>query len=221
MIQTLIDFLRTLTDPGKLVHLLSTVVTGWWGYALLFAVVFSETGLLIGFILPGDSLLFTIGVVAGAGQLDLPTICLVLWIAVILGDASGYHLGVQTGMRIFERPDSRFFKKEYVERTQAFYAKHGGKTIVLARFVPIIRTFAPFVAGVAKMGYRRFFPYSVLGGLFWVVSLTWAGYVLGQIPLVRQHFEKFVIGIIVISVAPVIMEAIKSRRRKSETVQVP
>lgn len=219
MIETLIGFLKTLTDPEKLIHLLSTVVTGWWGYVLLFAIVFSETGLLIGFILPGDSLLFTIGVVVGAGQLDLFTICLVLWIAVVLGDASGYHLGVQTGMRIFERPDSRFFKKEYVERTQAFYARHGGKTIVLARFVPIIRTFAPFVAGVARMGYRRFFPYSVLGGLFWVVSLTTAGYLLGQIPFVRQHFEKFVVGIVLISVAPVIMEALKSWRKKPEHSQ--
>lgn len=220
MIQALIEFLKTLTDPEKLIHLLSTVVTGWWGYALLFAVVFSETGLLVGFILPGDSLLFTIGVVVGAGQLDLPTICLVLWIAVILGDASGYHLGVQTGMRIFERPDSRFFKKEYVERTQAFYDKHGGKTIVLARFIPIIRTFAPFVAGVAKMGYKRFFPFSVLGGLFWVVSLTWAGYMLGRIPFVRQHFEKFVIGIVVISLLPVLSEAWKNWRRRPEPSQV-
>jgi membrane-associated protein len=211
MIQTLIDFLRTLTDPDKLIHFLGTVVTGWWGYVMLFAVVFSETGLLIGFILPGDSLLFTIGVVVGAGQLNLFAICLTLWIAVILGDASGYHLGEQTGSRIFDREDSRFFKKEYVERTQAFYAKHGGKTIVLARFVPIIRTFAPFVAGVGKMGYGRFFPYSVLGGLFWVVSLTWLGYQLGQVALVRRHFEKVVVGIILLSLLPVIREVVKSR----------
>src|SRR5262245_11093048 len=143
MIEQVIDALRILTTPERLIQLLTTVLSGWLGYAMLFAVVFAETGLLVGFFLPGDSLLFTVGVVAGAGGLDLLTINIVLMIAAIVGDTVGYLLGRQTGPRIFNRPDSRFFKHEHLERTQAFYEKHGGKTIIYARFVPIVRTFAP------------------------------------------------------------------------------
>jgi membrane-associated protein len=218
MIHSFIEFLRSLTDPEKLIHLLSAVFTGWWSYALLFAIVFSETGLLIGFFLPGDSLLFTIGVVVGAGELNLLTICLVLWAAAFIGDASGYFLGRQTGMRIFERPDSRFFKVEYVERTHAFYERHGGRTIIYARFIPIIRTFAPFVAGVARMGYARFFPFSIFGSGFWVVSLTYLGFKLGSVPIIRAHFEKVVIGIILVSALPVLWQVWKARR---EPASVP
>src|SRR5258708_11195325 len=128
MLDTLLEVWRSLTDPDRLIHLLSQVITGWWGYALLAAIVFSETGLLVGLFLPGDSLLFTVGVVAGAGQLDIVQICALLVVFSILGDQSGYLLGRQTGPRIFVRPDSLLFKREYVKQTQAFYEKHGGKT---------------------------------------------------------------------------------------------
>ena len=162
MLQHLLDLYRTLTNPEQLIRLLSTLLSGWLGYAALFAIVYSETGLLVGFFLPGDSLLFTVGVVAGAGQLDLLTVIVVLSSAAILGDSTGYLLGRKTGPRIFSRPDSRLFKQEYITRTRAFYDRYGGKTIIMARFVPIIRTFAAFVAGVGQMPYLRFLPFSVL-----------------------------------------------------------
>lgn len=218
MIRTLLDYLHILTDPERLIQLLSTAMTGWLGYALLFFVVFSETGLLIGFFLPGDSLLFTVGVVAGAGQLDIVTINIVLIAAAVLGDGVGYFLGRRTGPHIFSRPDSRLFKREYVERTHAFYEKHGGKTIVYARFIPIIRTFAPFIAGVGQMSYRRFLSFNIFGGIGWVLLMTTLGYNLGSVPFVRRNFEKVVLGIILVSVLPVIVEALKSRRSRPEEV---
>ena len=216
MIETLLDLLKTLTDPPRLIQLLSTVMTGWLGYALLFGIVFAETGLLIGFFLPGDSLLFTVGVVAGAGQLDMFAINALLIIAAIVGDGVGYMLGKQAGPHVFNRPDSRFFKREYLIRTQEFYDKHGGKTIIYARFVPIVRTFAPFIAGVAQMPYHRFLAFNVFGGIGWVILMTTAGYFLGGIPIIQRHFEKVVILIILISVLPVVFEILKSRRQIRE-----
>jgi membrane-associated protein len=213
LIDQFIDFLRILTDPERLIALLSTVITGWLGYALLFAIVFAETGLLVGFFLPGDSLMFTVGVVAGAGGLNIWVINLVLIAAAIIGDAVGYMLGRKAGPRIFSREESRFFKQEHLLRTKAFYEKHGGKTIIYARFVPIIRTFAPFVAGVAQMRYTRFAAFNIFGGIGWVVSLTTAGYFLGNVPVVRAHFEKVVLGIVVVSVLPIVLEFFKSRRK--------
>lgn len=206
MIGSLIELLRSLTDPDKLIHLLSTVLGGWLGYATLFGIVFAETGLLVGFFLPGDSLLFTVGVVAGAGQLDIVLICALLVTASILGDQFGYFLGNRTGPAIFDRPDSRFFKRDHLKRTQAFYEKHGGKTLIYARFVPIIRTFAPFVAGVARMRYLRFFSFNVFGGLGWVTTMVLSGYTLGGIPFIRRHFEKVVLLVVLISVLPLIIE---------------
>jgi membrane-associated protein len=208
----ILEFLRTLTDPERLIAFLSTVITGWYGYAMLFAIVFAETGLLVGFFLPGDSLLFTVGVVAGAGQLNIWLINLLLIIAAIVGDAVGYMLGRHTGPRIFSRPDSRFFKQEHLLRTKAFYEKHGGKTIIYARFIPIIRTFAPFVAGVAQMPYPRFAAFNVFGGIGWVISMTMLGYTLGNVPIVRTHFEKVVVGIVLVSFLPIVIEYLKSRR---------
>ncbi|MBS1831914.1 MAG: VTT domain-containing protein [Acidobacteria bacterium] len=196
-----------------MIQFLSTVVTGWYGYLILFAVVFAETGLLVGFFLPGDSLLFTVGVVAGAGGLDVVTIIVLLSIAAIVGDQVGYMLGKSTGSRIFDRPDSRFFKQDYLRQTQAFYDKHGGKTLIYARFVPIVRTFAPFMAGVAKMPYGRFVAYNIFGGIGWVILMILSGYFLGQFPLVRRHFEKIVIGIVLVSVLPVILEVLRSRKK--------
>ena len=212
MFHAILDFLRTLTDPERLIQLLSGILAGWPGYALLFAIVFSETGLLVGFFLPGDSLLFTVGVVAGAGDLNIVIVNLVLMAAAMIGDTTGFWLGRITGPRIFDRPNSRLFKRQHLERTQRFYEKHGGKTIIYARFVPIIRTFAAFVAGVARMPYLRFLPYSICGGVGWVFFMTMLGYKLGKVPFIRQNFDKVVLLIIAISLIPAITEVIKSRR---------
>jgi membrane-associated protein len=217
MIHALLDFLRTLTTPERLIQLLSTAMSGWAGYAMLAGIVFAETGLLVGFVLPGDSLLFTIGVVAGAGELNLVMIMLLLICASMLGDWSGYLLGRRVGPAIFNRPDSRFFKQEHLQRTKAFYEKHGGKTIIYAKFVPIIRTFAPFIAGVANMRYLRFLSFDIFGGVGWVFSMTILGYLLGEVAIVRRNFEKFVLLIIFVSLLPVIIHAL---RAKLGTVQV-
>jgi membrane-associated protein len=214
MIHALLDFLRTLTTPERLIQLLSTALSGWVGYAVLTGIVFAETGLLVGFVLPGDSLLFTIGVVAGAGELNLVVIMLLLICATMLGDWSGYLLGRRAGPAIFNRPDSRFFKQEHLQRTKAFYEKHGGKTIIYAKFVPIIRTFAPFVAGVANMPYSRFLSFDIFGGVGWVFSMTILGYLLGEVAIVRRNFEKFVLLIIFVSLLPVIIHAVRAKLAK-------
>jgi membrane-associated protein len=208
----ILEVWRSLTNPDQLIQLLTQVLTGWLGYGLLAFIVFAETGLLVGLFLPGDSLLFTVGVVAGAGELDIVRITLLLVIASIAGDQSGYFLGRRTGPSIFSRKDSRIFKQEYVTRTQAFYAKHGGKTLIYAKFVPVVRTFAPFMAGVGRMSYSRFVSFNVFGGLGWVLSMTLAGYFLGGVPFVRRNFEKVVIGIVVVSVLPLLIQYWHSRR---------
>lgn len=219
MLHAFVEFLRTLTDPERLIQLLSTLLSGWLGYATLCAIVFSETGLLLGFFLPGDSLLFTVGVVAGAGHLDLVTVIILLSLSAMVGDSTGYWLGRKTGPRIFSRPNSRFFKQEYVTRTRAFYDRYGGKTIVLARFVPIVRTFAAFVAGVGQMPYLRFLPYSICGGIGWVTAMTLLGYELGSVPLVRRNFDKVILAIIFISLVPTFIEFYKAwRERRPEHV---
>jgi membrane-associated protein len=213
VIQTLLEVWRSLTDPDRMIHLLSQMISGWLGYALLAGIVFAETGLLFGLFLPGDSLLFTVGVVAGAGELNIVQICALLTFMSVLGDQSGYWLGYRTGPSIFRRPDSLLFKQEYVTRTQAFYEKHGGKTLVYAKFVPIVRTFVPFMAGVGRMRYVRFLSFNVFGGIGWVLSMTLLGYNLGNIPIVRRNFEKVVIGIVLVSVLPMVFQALKSRKK--------
>src|SRR5579871_3828765 len=215
MLVQFLDFLRTLTTPERLIHLLSTVLSGWLGYAVLSAILFTETGLLVGFVLPGDSLLFTIGVVAGAGELNLAIIIALLICASQLGDWCGYLLGRRAGTAIFNRPDSRFFKQEHLRRTEAFYDKHGGKTIIYAKFVPIIRTFAPFVAGVGKMRYVRFLSFDIFGGIGWVCSMTILGYFLGEVDLVRRHFEQFVLLIIFVSLLPLMLHAVRARTQRA------
>ena len=182
---------------------------------MLAGIVFAESGLLVGLFLPGDSLLFTVGVVAGAGQLDIVQICGLLVVFSILGDQSGYLLGRRSGPRIFVRPDSLLFKHEYVKRTHEFYEKHGGKTLIYAKFVPIVRTFAPFMAGVGRMQYARFVSFNVIGGLGWVLSMTLGGYYLGSIPIVRTNFEKVVLGIVFLSVAPMVVHYFRARRAAS------
>src|SRR5579862_8261998 len=208
MIQQLFDLYRSLTNPDRLIQLLGTLLSGWLGYAAMFAVVFSETSLLVGFFLPGDSFLFTIGVVSGAGAINIVTVNILLMMAAMMGDSTGYFLGRQTGPRIFSRPDSRLFKQEYVTRTKAFYDRYGGKTITFARFVPIVRTFAAFIAGVGQMPYRKFLPYSVCGGIGWVFLMTMLGYTLGNLPFIRRHFDKVVLLIIFISLLPTIIEVV-------------
>jgi len=210
MLVSLFETWRSLTNPDGLAALLQQV--GWWGYLLLAAIVFSETGLLIGLFLPGDSLLFTVGVLCGVGRLDIVGICALLVVSSIAGDQCGYLLGFRTGPRIFSRRDSRLFKQEYVARTQHFFERHGGKTLIYAKFVPIVRTFAPFMAGVGRMRYTRFVSFNVFGGLGWVVSMTMAGYYLGSIPWIRQHFEAAVIVVVLVSIAPLIFQYFRSRR---------
>jgi membrane-associated protein len=212
MIHNLLDLYRTLTTPDRLIHLLSTLLSGWLGYAALFGVVYSETGLLVGFFLPGDSFLFTVGVVAGAGALNIVAVNLLLMSAAMLGDSTGYLLGRRTGQSIFSRPDSRLFKQAYVKRTHAYFERYGGKTVAIARFVPIVRTFASFMAGVGEMPYLRFLPYSVCGGIGWVFLMTMLGYGLGSVPLVKQNFDKAILLVIFISFIPVFVEGYKARR---------
>ncbi len=212
MLETLLHYYRTLTSPAQLIQLLSTIFSGWLGYAFLFAVVFSETGLLVGLVIPGDSLLFTVGVVAGAGHLNILVVNGVLMAAAMLGDSTGYLLGRQTGPRIFSRPDSRLFKQEYVTRTKAFYDRYGAKTILFARFLPVVRTFAAYLAGVGQMPYLRFLPFSICGGLGSVGLLTTLGYKLGRIPIVERNFDKAILLIVLLSLLPTAIEVWKARR---------
>jgi membrane-associated protein len=207
-----IHFLRSLTDPAQLIQLLSTVLTGWIGYAVLFVIVFAESGLLVGFFLPGDSLLFTVGVVAGAGKLPIAAMIAMFAFASMLGDGIGFLLGNTLGYRLFKNPNSRIFRREYLDRTHAFYERHGGKTIIYAKFVPIIRTFAAFIAGVGKMRYLRFLTFNVCGAAGWVTLMITMGYVLGDIPAIRHNFEKVVFLIIVVSLIPAALQAVKARK---------
>ena len=185
---------------------------GWVGYVLLTAIIFSETGLLIGFFLPGDSLLFATGFLASQRVFDIALILAILSVAAIVGDALNYSLGHRAGVHVFDKGRLRFVKHEHLMAAKAFYDKHGGKAIILARFVPLVRTFTPFVAGVAGMNYRQFALYNIVGGIGWVVSMTMAGYFLGQIPWVEKNFEKVTLMIIFISILPVLIGAWKHRR---------
>jgi len=190
----------------------------WGGYAVLAAIVFTETGLLVGLFLPGDSLLVTAGLLAGTGALNIWWLNVLLMGAAIVGDSVGYAIGFRTGPRIFTREESLLFSRRHLVRTRDFYERYGGKTIVLARFIPIFRTFAPVVAGVGQMAYRRFLFFNVFGGIGWVASLTWAGYLLGQtIPNVEQHVHVIVIIVVVLSVVPIGLEVIKARRKRRVT----
>jgi membrane-associated protein len=215
MIHSLLDFLHSLTDPEKLIHLLGTLLTGWLGYATLFVLVFAETGMLVGFFLPGDSLLFTVGVVCGAGQLDIALVIVLLVAAAMLGDTSGYFLGRTAGPHLFTRAHSRIFRRDYLDRTHEFYEKHGGRTMVYAHFIPIIRTFAAFVAGLARMNLARFLSFDIFGVTGWVALMTLAGYKLGSNAFVRHNFEKVILGIIAISLLPAGLEVLKARRRSA------
>jgi len=210
LLQTAIDlFLHLDRHLAELTQSL-----GPWIYFLLFAIVFCETGLVVTPFLPGDSLLFAVGALASIPDsgLSLPLIAALLIAAAILGDAVNYTVGAYIGPRVFASEESRWLNKKHLMRTHEFYEKYGGKTIILARFVPIIRTFAPFVAGVGSMTYPRFALYNVTGGVVWVLSFLLAGYWFGQLPVVKEYFHLVIVAIIVISIVPIVVEFIKARR---------
>jgi membrane-associated protein len=187
---------------------LETVVSqyGVWIYALLFAIIFVETGLVIMPFLPGDSLLFVCGALAAVGGLSLPLLIVLLITAAVLGDALNYSIGRRIGPRVWTFEQSRWFNRKAFERANAFYEKHGAITIIVARFLPFVRTFAPFVAGVAAMSYRKFALYNVVGGVIWVVSLTWLGYLIGNLPWVKAHFSWVALALIVVPALPAVIE---------------
>ena len=209
------DLLRGIID--FFLHLdqhLSQVISqyGGWTHLILFAVIFCETGLVVTPLLPGDSLLFAAGTFAALGALDVRLILVLLIAAAVLGDTVNYWVGAYIGPRAFSG-NVRFLRKEYLERTHAFYEKHGGKTIILARFVPIIRTFAPFVAGVGAMSYPKFLTYNVVGAVLWVGLFVLGGYFFGNIRMVRENFTLVILAIIAISIMPIVFEALRARRR--------
>ncbi len=205
MIDSLMDFVHRILDPEGLIR--------WAGYGGLVAIVFAETGLLIGFFLPGDSLLVSAGLLASQGYLNVVILGIILSIAAIVGDAVGYSIGRATGPRIFTRENSLLFNKKHLIRAHEFYERHGKKTIVLARFVPIVRTFAPVVAGVADMRYRDFAVYNIFGGLLWVWSMLLTGYILGKkLPGVTDHIEKVILLVVFLSILPGIISWLRSRK---------
>ena len=207
----LTTFLYSLLALDQTVATLATQY-GPWLYAVLFVVIFAETGLVVCPFLPGDSILFIAGTVVAAAGLDVHVLVLVLVAAAVLGDSVNYGVGHYIGPKAFHKPDSRWFRQEYLRRTQAFYAKYGGVTIIIGRFVPIIRTFAPFLAGVAGMSYRRFLSYNVVGGCLWIGLLVYAGYLFGNIPWVKDNLSAIVIAIVVVSLIPAITTYWRERK---------
>lgn len=211
-VQFLIDFVLHIDQ-----HLQSLCASyGLWVYAILFVIVFCETGLVVTPILPGDSLLFAVGSLAAIGALEVATAILVLIAAAILGDTVNYSIGNYVGPKVFHEEHGRLLNKEYLYRTHAFYEKHGGKTIIIARFLPIIRTFAPFVAGIGSMTYPRFLFFNVFGGVMWVLTFVLAGYWFGNIPLIRNNFSMVIVALVLIPGVPSLLEFIRIQlaRRK-------
>jgi len=191
---------------------------GTWTYGILFLIIFLETGFVVTPFLPGDSLLFAAGSFAGLGVLNPNYLFILLSIAAIIGDTVNYWIGHKLGEKVFAK-ESRFFKKEYLDKTHAFYEKHGGKTIILARFMPIIRTFAPFVAGIGAMSYGKFLLYNVVGAILWVGIFVYAGYFFGRIPFVQNNFSLVIVIIIVLSIIPIIIEIVKHKIQKQKNTE--
>jgi len=185
---------------------------GTWTYALLFSIVFLETGLVVTPLLPGDSLLFAAGSFAALGALDVGLLFVLLSVAAILGDTVNYAIGHYLGPKVFHFPKSRFFNPEHLRQTHTFYEKYGGKTIIIARFVPIVRTFAPFVAGIGAMSYGRFLAYNVVGGVLWVAVCLFAGYFFGNLPFVKKNFSLVIVAIVLVSILPALVEYLRHRR---------
>lgn len=210
----LIDFVLHID-----VHLAELImVYGVWVYAILFVIIFCETGLVVTPFLPGDSLLFVAGALAAmpANEINVHFIVLILIIAAILGDASNYVIGRFFGEKLFSNPHSRIFKQSYLEKTHNFYKKHGGKTIILARFVPVIRTFAPFVAGMGHMSYRNFALFNVVGGVVWVVLFSYAGYFFGGLDIVQENLELLIVLIIFVSILPGVVEVLRNKYKSKK-----
>ena len=208
MISTIIDFILHIDQ-----HLVAlSAEYGVWIYAILFLIIFCETGLVVTPFLPGDSLLFAAGGIAALGEMNIHLMVALLLVAAILGDAVNFAIGKYFGARLFANPDSKIFRRAYLDKTHAFYEKHGGKTIIIARFVPIVRTFAPFVAGMGNMHYGRFIRYNIIGAILWVVLFSYAGYFFANIPLVKNNLALVLAAIIVISVLPGVIEVVRARR---------
>ena len=206
----LIDFILHIGD-----HLQELVKNyGNWIYAILFAIVFCETGLVVLPFLPGDSMLFAAGAIAAVGDMNVFVLMGFLIIAAVLGDFVNFEIGKHFGQRLFANPSSKIFKQSYLQKTHDYYEKYGGRTIIIARFIPIVRTFAPFVGGMGKMNYAQFARYNVMGAVLWVTLFTLLGYFFGQLPFVKQHFSWIMIGIIVVSVVPMVVEIIRHRHDK-------
>ena len=209
------DFIKMLVD--LFLHLdknLGLVIEsyGMWTYLILWVLVFLETGLVVTPFLPGDSLLFVAGAFAASGSLNVGLLFITLSIAAILGDTVNYQIGHFVGPKVFTKSNTRLFNKEHLERTQLFYEKHGGKTIIIARFIPVIRTFAPFVAGIGEMTYLRFLSYNLIGGISWVAILLFGGYLFGNLPVVRHNFTTVILAIIFISILPGILNFLKGKQ---------
>ncbi len=203
-------------------HLSQIVASaGVWSYGILFAVIFCETGLIVTPFLPGDSLLFAAGSIAALGALNLPTLIIVLLVAAIAGDAFNYWIAREAGLRLLEGPLARFVDKKHLDKANRFYEKYGAKAIVLARFVPIMRTVAPFTAGIARMDYRRFAIYNVIGAVLWVFTFTIAGYLFGNIPFVKENFSLVILGIIFVSILPAAIEWWRTRKESAKVVETP
>lgn len=198
------------------VHLASLVQQyGLWIYAILFLIIFCETGLVVTPFLPGDSLLFVAGTIWAAAGMDVTLLAVLLIIAAVLGDTVNYSIGKWCGPRVFHWDDAKIFNKKALDRTYAFYEKHGGKTIIIARFVPLVRTFAPFVAGIGRMAYPRFIAYNVIGAIVWVVLLVYAGYFFGNIPFIKNNLTLVIFGIIGLSLMPMVVEYLRARSRNA------
>jgi membrane-associated protein len=206
------SFFQTVYNVPELIRLV-----GFYG---IVAVIFAETGLLIGFFLPGDSLLITAGLFAARGDFKFASLILALIPAAIIGNATGYFIGHRTGMALYQRPDSFLFRREHLKMTHDYYVKHGGKTIVIAQFIPILRTFAPVVAGVAEMGYRQFATYNIVGAILWVGSMTTAGYLLGNlVPNIEKRIHYVVAVVIAVSLVPPVIAFVKRRRERSQRAE--
>ena len=219
LVKKLIDFILHID-----VHLVEiTRDYGPWTYGVLFMIIFAETGLVVTPFLPGDSLLFAAGAICardGSG-LNVHSLSLLLFVAAVLGDTLNYWIGSKVGPAVFKREDSLFFKKKNLERAHAFFEKYGGRAIILARFVPIVRTFVPFVAGVGSMSYRQFVVYNVVGGFIWIYSFMYLGYAFGNLPVVQKNFKLIIVGIIVLSVLPIVIEFIQAWRHKRAEARAP
>jgi membrane-associated protein len=211
-LEPILEFLKSLYQPDRLMELVRS-----GGYLLLASIVFAETGLFVGFFLPGDSLLFTAGLVASQGFFQIGYMMGLLSVMAILGDAVGYAIGHRAGVALYHRPDSFWFRRKHLLYAKEFYEKHGGKAIFLARFVPFARTFAPVVAGIAQMTYLRFASYNIFGGIFWVCSMCLAGYFLGNVSWVHRNLEKVVVLIVFLSVLPILIEYLRKRYRTMTT----